>query len=356
MDFKDILEAMIRENTSDAFIRAHSVLRGRICTELKAIGDYSFTPKDVERIASEITDDYNKEELARTKSCEFASWYGERWRFRIGIFYQRNALVIVIRKIDLQIPTFEELNLPVKALEKFCQQRRGLVLLTGVTGSGKSTTIASMMEYINRNLNRHILTIEEPIEFTFKEKKAMVNQREIGRDVGSYEDALRQFTIHSPDIMYIGNIRDQRTCHAALTAAETGILVFSTVHTVNATSTVERIVNFFPPQQHRLVLNQLSFLLQGVVSLRLLPRIDVEGLVPAYEVMALSPTVSSLIRENKLWEIPKYITSGEIYGMKSFNQCLFDLIQAKKIDPHLALEQSDKKEELELQLRHKGLM
>jgi twitching motility protein PilT len=356
MNFKDILETMVEKNASDVFIRAGSPLRARVRTEIKTVKDYEFSVKEVDDIVSEITDNYNKDMLQQDKDCEFALCYSERWRFRVGIFYQRNTLSIVIRKIDLNILTFKELNLPAKVLEKFCQQRRGLILLTGIAGSGKSTTIASMIEFINQNWGRHILTIEEPIEFTFKDKKSIINQREIGKDVSSYPDALKQFTIHSPDVIYIGNIRDRETCHAALTAAETGGLVFSTVHTIDTSSTVERMVNFFSPQQHHFIFNQLSFLLKGVVSLRLLPRNDVEGLIPAYEVMTLSPTISSLIRENKLWEMPKYIASGDIYGMKDFNQCLLELVEAGKVSAQVALEHSDKKEELGLQLRHKDLL
>ena len=356
MRFKDILDIMVKANASDIFIKAASPLRGRVYTEVIVIDDYEFSVADVEKIVSEITDDYSKGQLKKTRNCEFGTSYGERWRLRVGIFYQRNSLAIVIRKIDLNISTFEQLNLPAVVMEKFCHERRGLILLTGVTGSGKSTAIASMIEFINQNFGRHILTIEEPIEFTFKDKKSLINQRELGKDVRSYEEALRQFTIHSPDVIYIGNIRDSQTCHAALTAAETGVLVLSTVHTVNATTTVERLVNFFSPQQHHLVFNQLSFLLKGVISLRLLPRIDVEGLIPAYEVLALSPTISSLIRENQLWQIPKYISSGKIYGMKSFNQCLLELIEAKKISAQMGLDQSDKKEELDLQLRHRNVI
>ncbi len=356
MSFKEILETMIEYNASDIFIRAGSPLRGRICTEVREIEDKVFSKEDVEAIISEMIDEHERETLRNSKSCEFATWYGKRWRFRVGIFYQRNTLSAVIRKIDLDIPTFRELNLPESVLERFCHERRGLILLTGITGSGKSTTIASMIEYINKNFGRHILTIEEPIEFTFFDKKSLINQREIGKDVASYEDALRQFALHSPDVIYIGNIRDYETCKAALTAAETGVLVFSTLHTVNASSTVERIVNFFPPHQHSLVLTQLSSLLKGVISQRLIPRVDTEGLIPAYEVMTLSPTISRLLRENKSWEIPKYIASGDIYGMKSFNQCLIELVEAKKISSESALENSDKKEELEMQLRNKGLL
>ncbi|MDD5069336.1 MAG: PilT/PilU family type 4a pilus ATPase, partial [Candidatus Omnitrophica bacterium] len=278
------------------------------------------------------------------------------WRFRVGVFYQRNTPALVIRKIDLRVPSFEDLNIPGEVMSRFCSERRGIVLFTGITGSGKSTAIASMIEHINQNLKRHVLTIEEPIEFTFADKRAIINQREIGSDVESYADALKQFALHSPDVLFVGNIRDKETCHAALTAAEMGVLVFSTLHTINAYSTVERIINFFPPHQHNLILNQLSFLLKGVFSLRLLPRLDTEGLIPAYEIMTLSPSVSRLVRENKIWEIPKYITNGEIYGMRSFQQCLLQLVVEGKVKPEVALEYSDKREELEMEFRNQNLL
>jgi len=212
------------------------------------------------------------------------------------------------------------------------------------------------MQYINNNYGYHMLTIEEPIEFTYKDDLSIINQREIGQDVETYRDALRQFALHSPDVMYIGNILDAETCYAALTAAETGVLVFSTLHTVNATSTIERIINFFHPHQHNFIMNQLSFLLKGVISQRLVPRSDHPGLIPAYEIMTLSPTVSRLIRENKFWEIPKHISSGEHYGMISFQQCLLKLVESGKVSNQTALEYADKKEELEMELRNRGLI
>lgn len=356
MSFNQILETMIEKDISDCFIRANSPFKGRICGEVKIIKQDLFKVEEITKIVEEVTDDKERENLNLKKSCEFALWYKDRWRFRIGIFYQRNTPSIVIRKIDLRIPTFGDLNLPSQVLEMFCKERRGLILLSGITGSGKSTTIASMIEYINTNYGKHILTIEEPIEFIFVDKKSIINQREIGRDVASYADALRQFAVHSPDVIYIGNMRDTDTCHAALTAAETGVLVFSTLHTVNAASTIERIINFFPPHQHHLILSQLSLLLKGVLSLRLLPRLDEEGLIPAYEIMTLSPSISRLIRENKIWEIPKYIASGDVYKMKSFKQCLIELVESKKVSPQVALEYADKKEELEMELRNRGLI
>jgi twitching motility protein PilT len=356
MNFKDIFELMIEKNATDIFIRSNSPLKGRLAGNIEVVNDKILEVNDVNRIVEGMAKDKDKDNLRINRSCEFAVWHGDNWRFRVGIFYQRNTPSIVVRKIDLRIPSFDSLNLPSEVLERFCRGRRGMVLLTGVTGSGKSTTIASMVEYINQNMGRHILTVEEPIEFTFIDKKSIINQREIGADVGSYAEALRQFAVHSPDVIYIGNIRDADTCYAALTAAETGVLVLSTLHTVNASSTVERIINFFPPHQHDLILHQLSSLLKGVITLRLLPRADGKGLIPAYEVMTLSPSVSRLLRENKLWELPKYISSGNVYGMKSFHQCLMELVEEKKVTPEVALEYADKREELEMELRNKGLI
>lgn len=354
MDIKEIYELMIEKNASDVFIRANDPLKARVYTEVKTIDDHVFSTEEINKLVSRMANDFEKGILEKNRCCEFASWLGDRWRFRVTIFYQRNTLVIIIRKIDLNLLTFEQLNLPGKILEKFCRERRGMILLTGITGSGKSTTIAAMIEYMNQNFGRHILTVEEPIEFTFHDKKALINQRELGKDVLSYEDALRQAIFHSPDVIYIGNIRDRYTCHAALTAAETGTLVFSTVHSVNAFSTVERIVNFFPPEQHQFVLNQLSTLLKGVMSQRLVPRNDTEGLIPAYEIMSLSPTISNLINKNQLINIPKCISTSNIFGMKSFNQRLWELVKEKKISFDTALDNSDDKTELELFLMKDG--
>lgn len=355
MTFKEILDIMIEKNASDIFIRSNGKLRGRIYSKVVAISEEIVKAEHVEKIIKEIARDEDKEKLKTKKGCEFTYWYRDFWRFRVGVFYQRNALALVVRKIDLRIPSFEELNLPGDLLEKFCREKRGIIFLTGITGSGKSTTIASMMQYINNNFGRHILTIEEPIEFTFEDNKSVINQREIGVDVGSYKDALKQFALHSPDVIYIGNIRDVETCQAALTVAQTGVLVFSTLHTVNAASTIERMVSFFPPYQHNFILNQLSFLLKGVFSQRLIPLSDGSGLIPAYESMVLSPSVSRLIRENKLWEIPKYIDSGDIYGMGSFQQSLLVLVEAGKITPEIALDYADKKEELAMEFRARGI-
>lgn len=354
MNFKEILEAMIKRSASDAFVAPGGPLRLRIYSEVQTVGDYIFTSKDLEKFAAEITDGPQKDTLRENKSCELSIDHAGRWRFRVGIFYQRDVLSIALRKIDLDLLTFEELNLPVNTLQKLCGERRGLILLTGLTGSGKSTAIAAMIEYINQNFRRHIMTVEEPIEFTFKDKKSIINQRELNRDVRSYRKALRDTALHSPDVLYVGNIRDRETCYAALSAAETGVLVFSTVHTINACSTIERIVNFFPPEQHNLVFNQLSFFLKAVVSLRLLPRSDKKEMIPAYEIMTLSPTISSLINKHEISNIPQHMASGGIYNMITFNQCLWELLRKKYITTETALQTSDEPQNLTLMMKNEN--
>jgi twitching motility protein PilT len=236
-------------------------------------------------------------------------------------------------------------------LTKLSQEIRGLVLITGPAGSGKSTTIASTIEYINQNQSRHVITVEDPIEFMFEDKKSIINQRELGLDVKSYPTALRQIVLQSPDVIFIGTIRDLPTMSAAINAAEMGMLVLSTVHTINSAQTVERIVNFFPPHQHSEVRMQLSFLLKGVISLRLIPQMGSQSRIPACEVMTLTPTISRLIRENKLQDITKYVEEGDMFGMQSFRQSLAKLVRQNKITKEDAYMFSDSKEELELELK-----
>ncbi|TAM38032.1 type IV pili twitching motility protein PilT, partial [bacterium] len=212
-------------------------------------------------------------------------------------------------------------------------------------------TLASMIEHINNNAKKHILTAEEPIEFTFEDKLSIINQRELGIDVSSYPTALRAFTLQSPDVIFIGNIRDYETVSSAIAAAETGVLVLSTLHTINASQTVERLINLFPPHQHQEVRNQLATLLKGVISLRLVPTKDGTGRVPACEVMVLTPTISRLIREGKIWEIPQFIEEGALFGMQSFNQSLVKLVRGGKITEEEAALASDNRDEFTLALK-----
>jgi twitching motility protein PilT len=324
----------------------------RINGNVMSAGEEIVTVDNINQSLKDLLSEELSEFFRKNLDVDFAYYYPDiDRRFRVSIFMQRNWPSMVIRNVPLSIPSPEELHLPAAVLKKLSLEKRGMVLLTGTMGSGKSTTIASMIEHINANAHKHILTLEEPIEYTFKDKNSIINQRELGKDVSSYPVALRAFTLQSPDVIYIGNIRDYETMQAALTSAETGVLVLSTLHTVNASQTVERMINFFPPHQHPQIRTQLSTLLKGVISLRLIPLKDGTGRIPAYEVMTLTPTISRLIREGKIWEMSGYIEDGEVFGMQSFDQSLLRLIRENKITEEDAINFADKKDEFMLALK-----
>jgi len=352
MEIKKLLQEMINRDASDLFYRAGGTPRLRIDGKIISVDDKPLTVEDVKLAMEQLTNEKQREAFTKKMDVDFAVYIKElSRRFRVSIFMQRNWPSIVIRNVRNNISSFEELNLPADILRKLSMETRGLVLLTGSMGSGKSRTIASMVEYINNNAKKHILTAEEPIEFTFEDKLSIINQRELGIDVSSYPSALRAFTLQSPDVIFIGNIRDYETVSSALAAAETGVLVLSTLHTINAPQTVERLINLFPPHQHQEVRNQLATLLKGVISLRLVPTKNGQGRVPACEVMVLTPTISRLIREGKTWEIPQFIEDGALFGMQSFNQSLVKLVRQGKITEEEASLASDNRDEFMLALK-----
>ena len=352
MDIKKLMQEMIAKNASDLFYRAGGIPRLRIDGKIVSVGTKALSVEDVMLAIEQLANPGQLNVFRNKLDVDFAVHLEEfTRRFRVSIFTQRNWPSIVIRNIYNNIPTFEELNLPAEILKKLSLETRGLVLLTGSMGSGKSTTIATMVEYINNNTQKHILTIEEPIEFTFEDKQSIINQRELGIDVSTYSAGLRAFPLQSPDVMFIGNIRDYDTVSSAMSAAETGVLVLSTLHTINASQTVERLINLFPPHQHQEVKNQLAALLKGVISLRLVPAKNGSGRVPAYEVMLLTPTISRLIREGKIWEIPQFIDDGSVFGMQSFNQSLIQLVQNGQVALEDAALAADSREEFMLAFR-----
>ena len=352
MGIKSYLKLMLEKDASDMFYKVDANVHMRIDGKVIPIDEKIISLDEANDAIKELTPHKLKDFFQRNLDVDFSIFLPELdHRFRISIFVQRNWPALVIRNIRSNIQTFEELGLPNEVLKKLSLESRGLILLTGSAGSGKSTTIASMIEYINNHCQKHILTVEEPIEFTFKDRSSIINQRELGLDVASYQAALRAFTLQSPDIIFISNIRDQETMSAALTAAETGVLVLSTLHTINAPQTVERIINFFPPYQHQQIYIQLSFLLKGVISLRLVPLKDKVGRIPAYEIMLLTPTISRLIREGKIWEISPFIEDGTVFGMQSFNQSLIKLVNEGKINEEEAMTFSDNRDEFILSLR-----
>ncbi|MDD5477414.1 MAG: PilT/PilU family type 4a pilus ATPase [Candidatus Omnitrophica bacterium] len=354
MDIKKLMREMVDRNASDLFYRAGGTPRLRIDGKIVSMDTRVLSVEEVMFATEQLANTKQLEVFRNYLDVDFAVYLEEFGRrFRISIFTQRNWPSIVIRNVHNTISTFEELNLPAEIFKKLSMETRGLVLMTGSMGSGKSTTIASMIEYINNNSKKHILTAEEPIEFTFEDKQSIINQRELGVDVTTYSTALRAFTLQSPDVMFIGNIRDYETVSSAIAAAETGVLVLSTLHTINASQSVERLINFFPPHQHQEVRNQLASLLKGVISLRLVPAKHGIGRVPAYEIMLLTPTISRLIREGKIWEIPDFIDDGAVFGMQSFTQSLVKLVHEGKISPEDAALAADSREEF--MLAYKGI-
>ena len=352
MNIKELLKEMVKQDASDLFYRSGGTPRLRIDGKIVAISEIELSVEDVTKAVEDLTTPKQRENFKKDLDIDFALYVeGLDYRFRVSIFMQRNSPSIVIRSARNVMRTFEELNLPTEVFKKLSLEKRGLILLTGSMGSGKSTTIASMIEYINQNSSRHILTVEEPVEHTFKDKKCIINQRELGFDVASYAVALHAFTLQNPDVIFIGNIRNHETMSAAITAAETGVLVLSTLHTVNAPQGVERAINFFPPHQHQEVRNQLSGLLKGIISLRLIPLKDGSGRIPAYEIMLLTPTISRLIREGKIWEIPQFISEGGIFGMQSFDQSLIKLVASGKVTEEEAAQFADNREEFIMTLK-----
>ncbi len=352
MNVKDILRVACERDASDLFLKVDNVPYLRVYGTLVPMQDFPvLVAKDLEKIIEEITDPVHKKMFQSSYDTDFAIDVEGLDRFRVSMFFQRNVPSIVMRRIKKNIPDFHSLNLPENVLKTLSTERRGLILLTGPAGNGKSTTIASMIEHMNNTMSRHILTVEDPIEFTFKDKQSVINQRELGLDVASYVVALKQVTLQSPDVIFIGTIRDLDTMLAALVAAEMGILVLSTIHTVNSAQTIQRIINFFPPHQHGEIRMQLSFLLKGVISLRLVPCADGSGRVPAVETMTLTPTISRLMREGALADIPRFLEEGAMFGMESFKQCLARLVRDKKITAEEAYKFADNKEDLELEIK-----
>ncbi len=272
-------------------------------------------------------------------------------RFRLNAYKQMGEPALVIRRIATQAPSLDGLGLPAEELRALASRKRGLVLVTGIAGSGKSTTLAALIQSMNESVERHVVTLEDPVELIFREERCVISQREVGVDVPSFHDGLRHALRQSPDVLLIGEMRDAETVNAALDATETGHLVLSTLHTVNAPQTVERILSFYPAEQHREVRLRLADNIAGVLSQRLVPRANERGLVPAYELLQSTPHVRELLGEGKTGELARAIESGVEKGLVSFNQCLRRLVLDGVVGIEDALATSDRPEELVLLLR-----
>ncbi len=322
-NFKAILQQMIQQNASDLHLKVGRPPTLRVNGDLAALALPPMRPEDLKSLAEQVMTPKQVKEFAENKEADFAIGVPGIGRFRVNVYQQRGTIAYALRSIPYQAKTIEELNLP-KVVEEIALRPRGLVLVTGITGSGKSTALAAMIQHVNEKRHANIITIEDPIEFLHRDINCHINQREVGTDTGSFTQALRRVLRQDPDVILIGEIRDIDTLDVALKAADTGHLVFSTLHTTDATQTINRILSFYPPHQQAEVRFALSSALQAVVSLRLVPRADKPGRIPAAEVLINTAAVRDQIRDMaKTLSIPDLIKEGTVqYGMQSFDQSL----------------------------------
>ena len=324
----EILNKALQLNASDIHITAGQRPCLRIDGKITPLVEYPvLTPEHTQKIAYSVMSEKHRKTLEEKGQVDFSFGVKDIGRFRANVFFQRGTIAAVFRRLPNKILSVRELGLTERVLE-LCHKSMGLVLVTGPTGSGKTTTLASLINYINEHFPYHIITIEDPIEYVFHHRKSIVNQREIGEDVEDFASALRAALREDPDVILVGEMRDLETIEIALRAAETGHLVFGTLHTNTAISTITRIIDVFPPEQQEQVRVQLSFVLQGVISQRLVPKIG-GGRVLAYELMIPNTAIRNLIRENKLQQIYSIMQSGQAQtGMQTMNQSLFQLYKA----------------------------
>lgn len=328
---EDLLSLAVQEGASDLHLAVGLPPVLRIHGSLMPLDSQPLKPEDTERFLHEITPPKHLEGFAKVNGADFGFSFGDKARFRVSIFRQKGHAGLVLRQIPTKMLTLEEIGLPPQVKE-LVSRPRGLILVTGPTGSGKTTTLSSMINVVNEERDCHIITIEDPIEYYHPHKKSVVTQREIGPDVPSFSEALRRALRQDPDVILVGEMRDLETMEAAITAAETGHLVFATLHTTGAAATVDRIVDAFPTNQQEQVRTQLSSSLVAVISQVLVPRKNGTGRVGAFEIMIATPSIRALIRDNKTFRIKSDIQTGAKWGMQTLDSHLIDLWRRGVID------------------------
>jgi twitching motility protein PilT len=339
-----LLETCIKKGASDLHISVGRPPVLRLHGGLRDLATKVLEPDDTMALMKSITPDRAQQELQERGSADFGFAFSTadgntKARFRVSVFRQKGVIGCVLRKIPYKLLTFAQIGLP-PAVEELCRRPRGLFLVTGPTGSGKTTTLASMIDYININFERHIITAEDPLEYYHDHKKSIITQREIGGDVPTFAEALRRALRQDPDVILVGEMRDLETIAAAIQAAETGHLVFGTLHTTGAGGTINRIIDAFPTDQQEQIRVQLSTTLLAVLSQALCPRVDVEGMVAAYEFMVNTPAIANLIRENKTFRIDSAIQTGKKFGMQLLDEHLLELFNDGKISAEEAVDKS----------------
>ncbi len=326
-----VLETCIKQGASDIHIVTGRPPVLRLHGGLRSLDTKVLDSDDTQAIMKSITPDRNQHELQEQGSTDYGFAFGDKGRFRVSVFRQRGELSIVLRLIPNELLSFQTIGLPDNIAE-LCRRPQGMFLVTGPTGSGKSTTLASMINYINEHMDHHIITVEDPIEYYHYHKKSVVNQREIGNDVPTFAEALRRALRQDPDVILVGELRDLETIEAAVAAAETGHLVFSTLHTTGCQGTITRLIDAFPVNQQEQIRVQLSTNLIAVLSQTLCRRRGGKGRVAGYEFMVVTPAISNLIRENKTYRINSAIQTGKKYGMQLMDDHLWELFFKKMID------------------------
>ncbi len=348
------LKNLIHNKGSDLHLKSGAIIRLRINGDLLKLGNKEICHEELDGIAQAILSEKQYKELVSNKELDCTYVLDENNRFRVNFFYQLNGLSAVMRIIPVKILTLDELALP-SIITELSEMHRGLVLVTGVTGSGKSTTLAAMLDHINRTKKKHIITVEDPVEFVHKDRESLVSQRGIGQDSHSFSNALKGALREDPDIILIGEMRDLETIEIALHAANTGHLVFSTLHTLDAKETINRVIGMFPQEEQNRIRITLASVLSGVVSQRLVKTVDGKR-AAAIEVMKQTPRISDLIAKNMDYEILDTIEEGrEIYGSQSFDQALLSLYDEGRIDEETVLENATNESDMKLKLQGIGL-
>ncbi|MGB5505166.1 MAG: PilT/PilU family type 4a pilus ATPase [Sulfurovum sp.] len=347
------LRTMISNSGSDLHLKSGSQVRVRIHGVLKVLGQETLTAEMMDKLAQEITTEEQYKQLQNDRNLDFSYVLGDENRFRVNFFFQMDGLSAVFRIIPVKILSLDELNLP-PVIKTFTEIQRGLVLVTGVTGSGKSTTLAAILDKINRETKKHIITVEDPIEFVHKDRGCLINQRAIGQDAHSFSDALRAALREDPDIILVGEMRDLETIDIALHAANTGHLVFSTLHTLDAKETIDRIVGMFGNEEQNRIRMSLASVLEGVISQRLIPT-KRGGRVAGIEILKKTARIEQLIAENRDNEIPDALFEGkEIYGTQTFDQALLDILKRGEITEEVALEYATNPADMKLKMQGVG--
>jgi len=331
-----LLQALVESDASDLHLKAGQAPLMRIRGELRRFEEFRMTPEEHTQMLYGLLNDERRERLEEFKEVDLSYNLPGVSRFRVNMFWQRGNVGAVFRVIPFKIRTIDELGMP-QICKRIAMLPRGLILVTGPTGSGKSTSLASMIDHVNTNKRAHVMTVEDPIEYVHQDKTSIINQRELATDTHSFAEALKHVMRQNPDVILVGEMRDLETIQLAITAAETGHLVMSTLHTVDAAQTIDRIVDVFNPEQQSQIRTQLSVTLQAVISQTLLPTTDGKGRVAAYEVMTATPSIRTLIREGKTHQLYLDIQTGADLGMQTLDGCLLGLLKQGRIDYEHAL-------------------